>query len=94
LVLDELGNSLGEVNRKDVLGALKRVAERQQVTILGTYQDSVLVDAADVCGELMWFSHASTSDAYNHATRVWGFDENSRRVELTANWLKAGRRDV
>ncbi|AHH98596.1 hypothetical protein [Kutzneria albida] len=91
LVLDELGNSLGEVNRKDVLGALKRVAERQQVTILGTCQDSVLADAADVCGELMWFSHSSTANAYNHPTRVWGFDDNAERVDLTADWLTAGR---
>lgn len=91
LVLDELGNSLGEVNRKDVLGALKRVAERQQVTILGTCQDSVLADAADVCGELMWFSHSSTANAYNHPTRVWGFDDNAERVDLTADWVRAGR---
>ncbi|MFC0541906.1 hypothetical protein [Kutzneria chonburiensis] len=94
LVLDELGNSLGEVNRKDVLGALKRVAEQQQVTILGTCQDSVLADAADVCGELMWFSHTSTANAYNHPTRVWGFDSNAARVDLTADQLLGGRGDA
>lgn len=92
LVLDELGNSLGEVNRKDVLGALKRVAEDTQVTILGTCQDSVLVDAADVCGELMWFAHTSDTEAYNRPTRVWGFNVNSEQVELTADHLRAGRR--
>jgi hypothetical protein len=92
LVLDELGNSLGEVNRKDVLRALKRVAEDTQVTILGTCQDSVLVDAADVCGELMWFAHTSEAEAYNRPTRVWGFNPNSEQVELTANYLTAGRR--
>ncbi|TNC29427.1 hypothetical protein [Amycolatopsis alkalitolerans] len=92
LVLDELGNSLGEVNRKDVLGALKRVAEDTQVTILGTCQDSVLVDAADVCGELMWFAHTSEAEAYNRPTRVWGFNANSEQVTLTADHLTAGRR--
>ncbi|MGW4116576.1 hypothetical protein ACWEFJ_37360 [Actinosynnema sp. NPDC004786] len=92
LVLDELGNSLGEVNRKDVLGALKRVAEETQVTIFGTCQDSVLVDAADVCGELMWFAHTSEAEAYNRPTRVWGFNANSEQVELTADHLAAGRR--
>ncbi|WP_033440906.1 hypothetical protein [Saccharothrix sp. NRRL B-16314] len=93
LVLDELGNSLGEVNRKDVLGALKRVAAHQRVTILGTCQDSVLVDAADVCGALLWFSHASTSDAYNRPTRAWAFNENSEQVDLTADWIKRGTPD-
>lgn len=93
LVLDELGNSLGEVNRKDVLTALERVAEQQEVTILGTCQDSVLADAADVCGELMWFSHTSTSNAYNHPTRVWAFDSKTDRANLIADWMRAGRQD-
>ncbi len=92
LVLDELGNSLGEVNRKDVLGALNRVAEDTQVTILGTCQDSVVVDAADVCGELLWFAHTSESEAYNRPTRVWGFTENGEQVELTAEQMLSGRR--
>ncbi len=91
LVLDELGNSLGEVNRKDVLGALNRTAEKTQVTILGTCQDSVVVDAADVCGELLWFAHTSESEAYNRPTRVWGFMENGDQVELTANQMLSGR---
>lgn len=91
LVLDELGNSLGEVNRKDVLGALNRVAEDTQVTILGTCQDSVVVDAGDVCGELLWFAHTSESEAYNRPTRVWGFTENGDQVELTANQMLSGR---
>jgi hypothetical protein len=91
LVLDELGNSLGEVNRKDVLGALRAVAEKKQVTILGTCQDSVLADAADVCGELLWFTHASATDFYNRPTRIWGYDSTSQRVELTADWVRAGR---
>ncbi|WP_194827791.1 hypothetical protein [Nocardia sp. XZ_19_231] len=93
LVLDELGNSLGEVNRKDVLGALKRVAERQHVTILGTCQDSVVADASDVCGALTWFTHTNTANAYNNPTRVWAFDANGERVILTAEWLTTGRHD-
>lgn len=91
LILDELGNSLGDVNRKDVLSALRTVAARRQVTILGTCQDSVLADAAEVCGELLWFTHASASDPYNRPTHVWGYDASSRRVELTADWVRAGR---
>jgi hypothetical protein len=94
LVLDELGNSLGEVNRKDVLAALRSVADTQKITILGTCQDSVLTDAADVCGELLWFTHASATDYYNRPTRVWGFDPSAQRVELTADWVRSGRGHV
>ncbi len=91
LVLDELGNSLGEVNRKDVLAALKKVASEQRITILGTCQDSVLYDAADACGEILWFTHADASDAYNQPTRAWAHDPVAGRVELTADWITAGR---
>ncbi|MEU5990376.1 hypothetical protein ABZ806_15520 [Spirillospora sp. NPDC047418] len=91
LVLDELGNSLGEVNRRDTLAALRKVADEQQVTILGTCQDSVLVDAADYCGELLWFEHTTTSEPYNQPTRAWGFDEDRARAALTADWIRHGR---
>lgn len=91
LVIDELGNSLGEVNRKDVLTALQRVATEQRVTILGTCQDSVLYDAADAARSILWFTHASVHDAYNQPVRVWAYDDSPERVELTADWVKSGR---
>jgi hypothetical protein len=94
LILDELGNSLGDVNRREVLASLSEVAEEQQVTILGTCQDSVLSDAADHFGELIWFTHATATDAYNQPTRVWGHDALGERVKLTADWLQAGRADA
>jgi ABC-type hemin transport system ATPase subunit len=94
LVLDELGNSLGDVNKRDVLTSLKQVAAEQQVTILGTCQDAVLVAAAEVCGEVLWFTHASDADAYNQPTRVWAFDPDGERVELTADWVRSGRNHV
>lgn len=91
LILDELGNSLGEVNRKDMLAALRDVARDQHLTILGTCQDSVLADAADVCGELLWFVHASAADIINQPTNVWAFDSNGARAQLTEDWITAGR---
>ncbi|MEU2032738.1 hypothetical protein [Nocardia amamiensis] len=91
LVLDELGNSLGDVNRKDVLRDLNEVAAQQRVTILGTCQDSVIGDAAGVCGEILWFCHQSPTEAYNRPTRAWGYDVNGQRIELVREWLTAGR---
>jgi len=91
LVIDELGNSLGEVNRKDVLAALRQVAEQQGVTIFGTCQDSVLHDAAEVCNEILWFTHASTAEAYNQPVRVWTHDPERGRVELTSDWMRSFR---
>jgi hypothetical protein len=91
LVLDELGDSLGDVNRKQVLAAIDQVARAQGVTILGTCQDSVIYDAAGVCGQILWFEHTARTDAYNHPTRTWGFDPDKSRVEIVAPWLRAGR---
>ncbi|MBX7267506.1 hypothetical protein KIF24_16705 [Micromonospora sp. Llam7] len=93
LILDELGNSLGDANRKDVLSALHNVAKRQGVTILGTCQDSVIYDAAGVCGEILWFSHTTASEPYNRPTRAWGFDSDHKRVDLLAPWLREGREE-
>ncbi|MEH0819219.1 MULTISPECIES: hypothetical protein [unclassified Micromonospora] len=94
LILDELGNSLGDANRKDVLSALNAVAREQDITILGTCQDSVIHDAAGVCGEILWFCHASASEPYNRPTRAWGFDADHRRVDLIAPWLHEGREEA
>jgi hypothetical protein len=91
LVIDELGNSLGEVNREDVLAEFRQVAENQRVTILGACQDSVLNDAARACREILWFTHASTVDAYNQPVRIWAHDKEQRRVELTADWARSFR---
>lgn len=91
LVLDELGNSLGDENRKDVMDDLDQVAREQDVTILGACQNSVIEDAATRCGEILWFSHASHTDALNKPTRAWGFDPDGRRVDAVAPWLREGR---
>lgn len=91
LILDELGNSLGDENRKNVLADLDEVARDQNVTIFGACQNSVLEDAAARCGQILWFSHASHTDALNKPTRAWGFDRDGRRVDALAPWLREGR---
>ncbi|MEU3228623.1 hypothetical protein [Nocardiopsis alba] len=91
LVLDELGNSLGDENRKDILEALHKVAVEQQVTILGTCQDSVIHDAVRSCGQVLWFSHRDDQETYNRPTRSWGSDQDGRHVDRTAFWLRSGR---
>ncbi len=91
LVLDELGNSLGDENRKDVLADLDEAARDQNVTILGACQNSVIEDAAARCGQILWFSHGSHTDAFNKPTRAWGFDDDGRRVDAMAPWLREGR---
>ncbi|NYH55748.1 SepF-like predicted cell division protein (DUF552 family) [Nocardiopsis arvandica] len=91
LVLDELGNSLGDENRKDILEALHRVAVEQRVTILGTCQDSVIHDAVRSCGQVLWFSHRDDQETYNRPTRSWGSDQDGKHVDRTAFWLRSGR---
>ncbi|GAB2500664.1 SMC family protein [Nocardiopsis aegyptia] len=91
LILDELGNSLGDENRKHVLRSLQDVAVRRGVTILGTCQDSVIHDAVRHCGQVVWFNHASDSEVYNRPTRTWGSDPSGGHVERVAAWLRAGR---
>lgn len=91
LVLDELGNSLGDANRRDVLADLHDVARDMNLTILGTCQDSVIRDAAGACGEILWFAHEAYTDVFNQPTRAWGFDPAGTRVRIVADWLRTGR---
>lgn len=91
LILDELGDSLGEDHRRRVLTAIQTVAERYGVTVLGTCQDAVMPDAAKYCGEVLFFSYQSKQHALNAPTRMFGFDENSQRVELTADAIRGTR---
>ncbi|MEU0303077.1 hypothetical protein ABZ252_26995 [Streptomyces sp. NPDC006175] len=87
LILDELGDSLGKEHRREVLSAISSVATEYGITVLGTCQDTILKDAAPVCGEILYFHYPSKSEYLNLPTRMYGFDENSLRVELTAERL-------
>jgi hypothetical protein len=91
LVLDELGDSLGVSHRREVLREIASTAQSKGVTVLGTCQDSVMADAAHHCGELIYFDYPSHEDALNRPTRMFGFDDNRLRVELTADALRNGR---
>ncbi len=91
LILDELGDSLGEEHRRDVLTAVSEVAREYGVTVLGTCQDGVMPDAASYCGEVLYFCYPSKAEALNLPTRMFGYDQNRERVELTAEALVTGR---
>jgi len=91
LVLDELGDSLGAEHRREVLDAIARVANKHGITVLGTCQDTILVEAQPYCGEILYFHYPSKSEALNRPTRMFGFDDNGARIELTADALLAGR---
>lgn len=91
LILDELGDSLGEEHRRDVLTAVSQVAKQHGITVLGTCQDAVMPDAASYCAEILYFCYPSKADALNLPTRMFGFDSNRERVELTADLLQDGR---
>ncbi|WP_345033771.1 hypothetical protein [Streptomyces sannanensis] len=91
LILDELGDSLGTHHRQEVLGALAKSTQEHGITVLGTCQESLLDDAAEYCGELLYFTYPSHTEALNAPTRMFGYDANSERVELTMDTLLAGR---
>ena len=66
--MDELGDSLGDRPRRGVITALQRAAGARGITVLGTCQDSVLDDAARVCGEILYFVRATGDQRAQPAT--------------------------
>lgn len=91
LILDELGDALGYHHRREVLAAIASTAEEYGISVLGTCQDALVDDAADYYGGLLYFHYPSHTEALNTATRMFGYDANNERVELTLDALLAGR---
>ncbi|MGW1194532.1 hypothetical protein ACWD4B_01535 [Streptomyces sp. NPDC002536] len=91
LILDELGDTLGTHHRREVLGALTKSATDHGITVLGTCQESLMDDAADFFGELLYFTYPSLTEALNAPTRMFGYDSNGEHLELTLEALLAGR---
>ncbi|MET9400922.1 hypothetical protein [Kitasatospora sp. NPDC002965] len=87
LILDELGDSLGQEHRREVLAAISTVAAEHGITVLGTCQDTIMKDVAGVWGEILYFHYPSKSEYLNLPTRMFGYDGDARRVELTAEKL-------
>ncbi|MET0602109.1 MAG: hypothetical protein ABW167_08995, partial [Baekduia sp.] len=91
LVLDELGDSLGAEHRRDVLRAIAETAHAKGITVLGTCQDDVLHHAAEFTQEIVFFEYASKRDLINRPVRLFGYDPNGARVELTREAILRGR---
>lgn len=89
LILDELGDKLDTENQRVLLQEIAEVARAEKVTVLGTCQDWLLEQAAQVgaVGQVIWFEYASRGDLLNRPTRMWGYDDNRERVALTADHL-------
>jgi hypothetical protein len=87
LILDELGDSLGDYHREAVLQALARTASDSGITVFGTCQDGVLEDAARHCGLLLYFQFRDPSDILNAPTRVFGTTHDGAVVEQTGPWI-------
>jgi hypothetical protein len=88
LILDELGDSLGDYHRGAVLQALARTAEEAGITVLGTCQDGVLDDAARHCGLLLYFQFRDPSDILNAPTRVFGSTHEGTVVEEIGQFVE------
>ncbi|MEH0828219.1 MULTISPECIES: hypothetical protein [unclassified Micromonospora] len=91
LILDELGDSLGTEHRRDVLEAIAKVAKDHGITVLGTCQDSIMIEARSFCREILFFNYPSKSEALNRPTRMFGYDTDGKRVEQIAEALLSSR---
>ena len=93
LVVDEAGNDFGREHLRQVLTAFAHVADTHGVTVIAACQDKVLEEVAALGAArlLLWFERLSDASPLCRPTRVWGFDEDGRRVELTRPAVEAGR---
>lgn len=71
LILDELGDGLGERHRERVLDALRRAAEETGITVLATVQDDIQEEAFSRCSEVLLLRYPSESDLLNEPTYMF-----------------------
>ena len=76
LILDELGDGLGETHRERVLDALRRAAEETGITVLATVQDDIQDEAFARCSEVLLLRYPSDSDLLNEATYMFAGDRH------------------
>jgi hypothetical protein len=93
LIIDEAGNDFGREHLRQVLTAFADVARTHGVTVIAACQDKVLEEVASLgaAGLLLWFERLSDMSPLCKPTRVWGFDGDDQRVELTRPAVEAGR---
>lgn len=93
LIVDEAGNDFGREHLRQVLSAFAHVADTHGVTVIAACQDKVLEEVAALGAArlLLWFERLSDASPLCRPTRVWGFDPDGRRVELTRSAVEAGR---
>lgn len=94
LILDELGDSLGFEHRRDMLRAIAATAHAKAITVLGTCQDDVLHHAADFTQEIVFFEYSDNRDLLNRPVRLFGYDPEGDRIELTREAVFRGRPHV
>ncbi|MBA2283096.1 MAG: hypothetical protein H0W25_17945 [Acidimicrobiia bacterium] len=93
LIVDEAGNDFGREHLRQVLSAFAHVADIHGVTVIAACQDKVLEEVAALGAArlLLWFERLSDASPLCRPTRVWGFDPDGRRVELTRAAVESGR---
>ena len=93
LIIDEAGNDFGREHLRQVLSAFARVASTQGVTVIAACQDKVLEEVAALgdARMLLWFERLSDASPLCRPARVWGFDPERGRVELTRPAVEDGR---
>lgn len=91
LLLDELGDSLDEVNRRDVLTKVAEVARDSRATVLGACQDTSFEDACAHSSQSVWLERGPR-ERLNYPVRTWAHDACGERVALTLDDVLAGRR--
>lgn len=74
LILDELGDGLGDDHRDRVLDALRRAAEETGITVLATVQDDLQHEAFERCAEVLLLRYPDPRELLNEPTRMFAAD--------------------
>jgi hypothetical protein len=81
LILDELGDGLGDAHRERVLDALRRAANEAGITVMATVQDDIKDAAFARCTEVLLLRYRSDADLLNEPTAMFAGDPHGAHQE-------------
>ncbi|MEU6246046.1 chromosome segregation ATPase [Glycomyces sp. NPDC047010] len=90
LILDELGNNLGQQHRRDAVALFEAIGNDRNITVIGALQDEMERYAVEASGLFIKLCRSSDTQPYNDPPAIVGHDAQADRIHLLQTWLETG----
>lgn len=90
LILDELGNNLGQQHRRDAVALFEAIGNDRNITVIGALQDEMERYAVEASGLFIKLRRSSDTQPYNDPPAIVGHEAHADRIRFLQEWLETG----